>query len=673
MRKRILSIWLALCLCLSLLPTVALAAETTLIKNQDDLATAVTNAQDGDVLDLGGNSFTVNDDGSNSPWLIDKSVTLKNGTINLRAGGIVLGADVTFQDIQLSFANTTRNVIAANGYTLTLTNVSRAKNDNGSNAAQQIHLVCGTMIGKNGKVGNAAIPAPGAHGKLVISGKVDLGNLYAGNLATGSDKTESTIPATITIDPATMGTIGMERTGPFLLNDADAPQYTVKAGIYASGAVETPAPGLTFDANYEQMPPVPSVVYQNGGRVDFEAPAMSANVTLNLGNQVSFIVGNDKTTVNYTDAGNGYEFEPLFMNISALNLKQNSSSQDDKSANVKIQNGSTFAKGATLDLPAKAKLNLSALKDELGGTDHPTFASLTGGGTLVLAAEQTVTFSSSVSGTTKVAVGDVNYNGQNSTGRVTLGHTYVKAAGAAAGAFTLLPDQLCPGYVLTKDESGNWTVTNPQTTQPVKVKTLTLSNHNTTDTESTAALSAAATFEGTGSFSDLADLPMTIKVDGIAATRGTDGDYTVTVGGVALTLFFGTYDGEALYIQITEDDATLPKGSHTVSVTIPADNWAGAQGGNTISANLTVLPAGGLPSTAKPKATVTAVDKTIQVGGTLNLTAPVEGKDYTVTGLLSGDTLQGEVTLKGENLDLNKPGTYTITPVVENPNSPRQG
>ena len=43
-----------------------------------------------------------------------------------------------------------------------------------------------------------------------------------------------------------------------------------------------------------------------------------------------------------------------------------------------------------------------------------------------------------------------------------------------------------------------------------------------------------------------------------------------------------------------------------------------------------------------------------------DLSNPVEGKDYTVTGLIGTDKLDGTVTLSYSGLDVNKVGTADI-------------
>ena len=72
----------------------------------------------------------------------------------------------------------------------------------------------------------------------------------------------------------------------------------------------------------------------------------------------------------------------------------------------------------------------------------------------------------------------------------------------------------------------------------------------------------------------------------------------------------------------------------------------------------------------KAKAKIKAADKTMFVRRDVpDLSNPVEGKDYTVTGLIGTDKLDGTVTLSYSGLDVNKVGTADIIATAENTNS----
>lgn len=85
-----------------------------------------------------------------------------------------MGADVTFDGVTLSFDSPIRNAIMANGYTLTLNNVSRVS------GAREVHLLCGGLTGQLAFADS--LPPEGPNGRIVIQGNTSLGNIYAGSL-----------------------------------------------------------------------------------------------------------------------------------------------------------------------------------------------------------------------------------------------------------------------------------------------------------------------------------------------------------------------------------------------------------------------------------------------------------------------------------------------------------
>ena len=102
---------------------------------------------------------------------IEKAVTIQNGKITSERGGIVLGANVTFKDVQIAFNNSARNGIVANGYTLELDGVQ-------SVGTYAMHLFGGTITEPQN-----AYPNKGSEGKIIIKGNTSIGDIYAGNLS----------------------------------------------------------------------------------------------------------------------------------------------------------------------------------------------------------------------------------------------------------------------------------------------------------------------------------------------------------------------------------------------------------------------------------------------------------------------------------------------------------
>ncbi len=133
------------------------------------------------------------------PLIIEKSITIKGGELTLSKAGIMLGADVTFKEVSINFANPVRNAVIANGYTFTLNNVV-------GTGAFPVHLFCGGVTGYGGSV---TLPKPGGAGEIIISGSANnLGNIFAGSLSEYGVENTWTGTSEIKIAANAGGTIG---------------------------------------------------------------------------------------------------------------------------------------------------------------------------------------------------------------------------------------------------------------------------------------------------------------------------------------------------------------------------------------------------------------------------------------------------------------------------------
>ena len=224
---------------------------SVVLEEDADLREVLNRVANGAVIDLNGYEGFVNDTTNSdaAPWIIDKSVTIKNGTLSLRAGGIVLGADVIFEDLTLSFANAVRNAIMANGYMLVLDDVTRDE------SARQVHLFCGGLTGYSGSV---TIPYSGDYGWIRIEGNTSLGNVYAGSLSsTGADNVwgyvssdgDLALVSDVTVAEGASGTMG---------------------ALYGSGAKETAVSGNWFDFEEPAAPTPDSEKYYTYSYVFFD-------------------------------------------------------------------------------------------------------------------------------------------------------------------------------------------------------------------------------------------------------------------------------------------------------------------------------------------------------------------------------------------------------------------
>lgn len=144
---------------------------------------ALNAVADGGTIYIADNSFINYIEGSfGAPFVITKNVTITaapgwaGAAFHTRTPGIVLGADVTFRNVILEFPNGYRPILCANGYSLTMENVSYSSGTN------IVHLAGGGMTGYS----NAAA---GPHSKIIVKGKQSkIGNIYAGSINGSFDR-----------------------------------------------------------------------------------------------------------------------------------------------------------------------------------------------------------------------------------------------------------------------------------------------------------------------------------------------------------------------------------------------------------------------------------------------------------------------------------------------------
>ena len=240
---------------------------------------AVKNANDGDTIVIQGKAFAnAREESGVSPLVIDKSVTItgedgKTGELHVRAGGIILGADVTMTNVELNLANKYHNAIFVNGYHFTANNVTRGS------ISREVHLFAGG-IGNGTQVITTALPTGGSHAALSLTNST-FGSIYAGGVMTGY-----TGDVTVTARGCRLG------------------------GVYGSGAQERAPDGNWFDTS-EPPAPVANKQYAATGSVSIQTDADSiltvdamdsrqVSVAVNnaLGSRVLRLAGVKTLTVN---------------------------------------------------------------------------------------------------------------------------------------------------------------------------------------------------------------------------------------------------------------------------------------------------------------------------------------------------------------------------------------
>ncbi|MDY3711551.1 MAG: S-layer homology domain-containing protein [Agathobaculum sp.] len=398
MKKRILALFTCLALCLSLLPTAALAqGGNTLTVGGDGtgatykyLTDALNAAQPGDTIRFLGNAGAFSESKEDEPLVIDKQVTIDgNGhTLTVRYAGILLGADVTINGLTISMTSTFGNAIYANGHRLTLNQV---RNEQATGAtANVIHLFSGGAMnaGWDGRANG------GSHGQIIIRGSDNrLGDIFAGNWSRTNEESIYSGSSTITIEESAGGTIG---------------------NIYACGAYEPTGTGNSNDIlpNSDKFP-------------------VTGEVTINLSNGAVGTV--------YGETGGSSNAKVVY-NSSISDAR---SSRLEDIASLEVKKG-YFAPGkanAMSNLDDTAVTIRSGARLDLRNVSSPIApASWSGdGGVLEIGTAQTLYLTGAVTGTTTVAIGGWNSYTNLAWEAATADHLYIQAGQAQGGEFTFLP------------------------------------------------------------------------------------------------------------------------------------------------------------------------------------------------------------------------------------------
>ncbi|MGN0307193.1 MAG: pectate lyase-like adhesive domain-containing protein, partial [Lachnospiraceae bacterium] len=428
--SRFLSLLLSLCMLASIVPMEVMAVQTEKTENVSSWQEFKAALEDETVTVISMNGeikYQRGEFNGDDALMIERDVTIQgNGNLlSLDCGGIILGGNVTFENIVISFNNSVRNAVVANGYTLTLDGVTKY-----SGTRQLVHLFCGEITDYNG---TNKVPASGGNGKIIIRGANELGEIYAGSLSDGA--TESTAnqndfsgTSTIVVESSTTGTIG---------------------AVYAHGAREPRGEG---EGNALIGDPSK---YTVSGQV---------NIILNS-NLVKTVDGNTggsagaALTYNYS-ADEYLQYGLTFTNLSSLILED---------GHLQPKSGSSFTDGASLTIGEKGILDLQKY-------DDLTVGDFSGGGKLVLGQEQILAITGRITGATEAYIGSVYANQQSMPKK---GHAYIRIFNGSIPSgsefvFTENPNYaaLTPVY----DSSGGcWRVpSDPDSTDEIIISDITI-------------------------------------------------------------------------------------------------------------------------------------------------------------------------------------------------------
>ena len=540
-----LLIALALVLCLSFLPTAAFAAEgvTHTVSESLTFEQALEKAQAGDTIALP-NGYEILTEAGNelTPFIIDKAVTITGngtGTLSVRRAGLLLEADVKFQDISLQWINNCYDAVFANGYTLTMENVSCT--------SRQVDLFGGNLyvIGQaDGEVVSTAYSQnSGEHGKIIICGtNSGFGNIYAGSM---NGSFAQPVSISLGSDIQSGGTRGTE--------------------IYASGAMQGLYNSEDWFSFAQPAPPAPDA---NGdGSVDY--PVLGA---------VSIEVSTNAPTVVDGETGGETNAAVTFRGEEAVSYRLSMRRVDTLHAVSDVLQPAALNEDVNLSIAAGAELNLSRVIEDDGSF---TVGSFTGGesveqsGILAMDWADCLEITGNVSGVTHLQTTAQRLS-QETSGKVLIGHTYlVTPEDTPESVFSFTPHEEQSEVQLTR-EGTNWTASLDGFTAP-QVKPV---SFEIEETEVSADIfdgiaAVAVTYE-VGDEEFITDVPLHITIQ-----RGDD-TYTATGG---YELFEGEEYGqyyyscpilcmELMYLDINSDTLAIQwvngvaSGEYTVTVAV---------------------------------------------------------------------------------------------------------
>lgn len=370
---------------------------------------AVKNVADGGTIYImAANGAFLNEAEGIQPFIINKSVTIEpepgagRASLSCRAAGILLEGDVTFRNIELGFANKYHDHIFANGYKLTLINVTR------TSGCRLVDLFAGGLYIAGVPIGTEQ----GKNGQVIVEGRSsEFGNIYAGSLNGAFDGASS---------------ICVEDTAAKMIGD-----------IYASGAEET-----YFDRDnwFDQTePPIPT---PHAGLFPVTGKVQVRTVDTSI------------TNIDGAGAANG-----TAVSFSAKNLEEYLALNNI--ATLKVEQGPL--KPAVLTAVSGEKINLSVAEggtlilSNLGDIDVNDFI---GGGKLILGKSAVMRIAGTVTGKTAFETeAFLHTNGYS--GDAIENHVYIETKPETKGIFSFIPNPNNPtqsNLQLIREENGNWKV-----------------------------------------------------------------------------------------------------------------------------------------------------------------------------------------------------------------------
>lgn len=583
--KRFLCPIFAMVLCMIFMPvqTVKAASTTYYVSTSGEdsnagtsqsapletLNQAVTNAEDGDVIVILDSAQAVDPTSTDAPLVIDKQLTISGDaatlpSLSMRAGGIILGADVTFEHLKIGGASFLRPGIAANGHTLTLRNVHQDE------TLRPLQIYGGTFFDYNENPGSGTNHGENHMGTQsninIIGGSFE--GIYAGSTNGGFD-----LPVNISIhknDPE---------------NPDDKYDFSIQNGIFMASTVKNPGDTTTSGQipsvdTSESLPLLVNVAVNDNAavkRVSGVFEGHTVDLTVNGVGTYSFAVDNiDSVTVS------GGTFVP-----EGYNLFDNTSVPD-------ITLTGTAENKATLDLSGCGNVYVG----DFTGSDN---------GILVLSADSAMTINGTLSGgTTEFRTGGGNPWSSEEipgySGMMTDGAAYITMAEGAVddgGSFVIsnpYPAQMGTAFTEDSGAANGWTIV-VDSENYVGIDSFELTDtsvfasYETVNT-SGVKLAVSTVFNDDSFMFELGFVPFSYvvkytDVQGMTTTYESDGfseEWTCEELGMT---FWGSsnYGDKIIVVPINYEPDAVAAGTYDIEITAATTN-----GIVTDSVTLTILP-----------------------------------------------------------------------------------
>ena len=586
---RLIAALLAVCVLAAASPPVGIAAGEA--SDYFDLRAAVEAAQSGDTITLQKDAM-VNVESGAPPWIISKNIAIEgNGhSVLVRAVGILLDADVTFQNMELSLeAADGRNAIIANGHHLTLDRVTAGD--------FSINVFCGSFQPASGD--SFSVPAPGSAGRVTIKGSTKL---------QGSNNTLG--PANIYAGSLSIGVIG-ENAGP----DGDGPATTFSgdAAINIEGSAGHGSLGTIYAGGGQSR----TAQGQTTGKVTSPDPdkyRVNGTVTITGTNALPDVDGAGSTRTNVVYRGDGNQASQSLQNISRLSVE---------TGLLALKSGSGFRNESSLSVSSGAKLDLQQTNVETLNVHDFNGGN---GGFVFLGKEQNWKITGQVTGTAKVAIGGTVYGDAGSQTLPTAGHTYITAPNSQDGNFALLPYG-SSNMTLERNPDGEWKV--PEKVEEAgKLVSLQPGDVHVSSGETDEVIIPLNPAYTTGQPLGLKTLPLQIRVNDTEADLIPDesGSYYQAGG---LRLFVGKYDGGESLVVYREGTFDRPlDGVYQITITVPG---AYTSSGSDITAACTMTVGGTPPDPSITPIPVPTANPDLKWTGA-EQTGVSEGTGYTLSG-----------------------------------------